>query len=130
MSDLKFPADLKYAKSDEWVRVEDGIATIGISDYAQDSLNDIVYIELKSKGDVLAVGDSIGEVESVKASSEMYSPVAGEIIESNEALSDDPEVINSDPYGIGWMVKIKISDEGKLSSLMDAEAYKTYCESR
>ena len=130
MADLSYPADLKYAESDEWVRVEGDIATLGISDYAQEALNDLVYAEFKAVGDTLAIGDSFGEIESVKAASEVYSPIAGEIIEVNSELEGEPEMVNEDPYGKGWMVKIKISDASKLDSLMDVEAYKEYCDNR
>lgn len=130
MAELTYPAELKYAKSDEWIRVDGDTATMGVSDYAQDALNDIVYIELKEAGESLGQGDAFGELESVKAASELYLPVAGEILEVNSALEDDPEVINSDPYGAGWMIKIKITDDAGLADLMDAEAYKAYCESR
>ncbi|MFQ3648137.1 MAG: glycine cleavage system protein GcvH [Anaerolineae bacterium] len=130
MAELKYPADLKYAKSDEWVRLEGEIATLGVSDYAQDALNDLVYVEFKSVGTVIAAGDAVGEVESVKAASSIYSPVAGEIVEVNTALESAPEIVNSDPYGAGWMVKIKVSDPAPLNDLMDADAYKAYCESR
>lgn len=130
MADLKFPEDLKYAESDEWIRMDGDTATIGISDYAQDALNDLVYVEFKSVGDSLELGDSFGEVESVKAASEMYVPVAGEIIEVNENLEGDPEIINSDPYGEGWMIKIKVTDDSNLANLMDAAAYKEYCDNR
>jgi len=127
---LKYPATLKYAKSDEWVLVEGDVATFGISDYAQDSLNDIVYIDLKAVGTSISAGDAFGEVESVKAASEIYAPIGGEIIEVNEALSGAPETINADPYGAGWMVKIRVSDASALADLMDSDAYATYCESR
>jgi glycine cleavage system H protein len=130
MAELKYPADLKYAKSDEWVRLEGDIATLGVSDYAQDALNDLVYVEFKPVGTTLAAGDAVGEVESVKAASSIYSPVAGEIVEVNSALESTPETVNSDPYGAGWMVKIKVSDPAPLNDLMDADAYKAYCESR
>lgn len=130
MAELKYPADLKYAKSDEWVRLEGEIATLGVSDYAQDALNDLVYVEFKPVGTTLAAGDPVGEVESVKAASSIYSPVAGEIVEVNSALESTPETVNSDPYGAGWMVKIKVSDPTPLNDLMDADAYKAYCESR
>lgn len=130
MAELKYPADLKYAKSDEWVRLEGDIATLGVSDYAQDALNDLVYVEFKPVGTTLAAGDPVGEVESVKAASSIYSPVAGEIVEVNIALESTPETVNSDPYGAGWMVKIKVSDPAPLNDLMDADAYKAYCESR
>lgn len=130
MADYKFPEDLKYAESDEWVRVEGDVATLGITDYAQDQLNDIVYVEFKETGETLESGGAFGEVESVKAASEVYTPVPGEVIEVNTALEDDPEIINSDPFGEGWMVKIKMSDPAALDKLMDAAAYKAYCESR
>jgi len=130
MADLKFPDGLKYAESDEWIRVEGDTATLGISDYAQDALNDIVYVEFKEVGDAIEQGDSFGEVESVKAASEVYLPVAGEIIEVNSALEDSPETINTDPYGEGWMVKIKVTDASGLDGLMDAAAYKEYCDNR
>jgi glycine cleavage system H protein len=130
MAELNYPADLKYAKTDEWVRLEGDIATLGISDYAQDALNDVVYVEFKSVGTKLAAGDAVGEVESVKAASSIYTPVAGEVVEVNTALESAPETINADPYGAGWMVKIRVSDPAPLDNLMDAEAYKAYCASR
>ena len=130
MADLKFPEDLKYADSDEWVRIDGDTATVGISDYAQDALNDLVYAEFKDVGETIEAGESFGEVESVKAASEVYLPSAGEIIEINEALEGEPEIINDDPYGEGWMVKIRITDDSNLASLMDAAAYKTYCDER
>ena len=130
MADLKFPEDLKYADSDEWVRIDGDTATVGISDYAQDALNDLVYAEFKDVGETIEAGESFGEVESVKAASEVYLPIAGEIIEINEALEGEPEIINDDPYGEGWMVKIRITDDSNLASLMDAAAYKTYCDER
>ena len=130
MADLKYPDNVKYAKSDEWVRIEGDTAIVGISDYAQDALNDVVYVEFKEVGETLEAGDGFGEVESVKAASEVYTPVAGEILEVNEALEDEPEIINADPYGEGWMMKIKLSGDANLDDLMDANAYKEYCESR
>ncbi len=130
MADLTYPADLKYAESDEWIRVEGDTATIGISDYAQDSLNDLVYVEFKEAGEALAAGESFGEIESVKAASEVYLPVAGEIIEVNSELEGEPEIVNEDPYGNGWMVKIKVTDASNLENLMDAAAYKEYCDNR
>ena len=130
MADLKYPADLKYAKSDEWVRLEGDTATLGISDFAQDALNDLVYVQFKAVGTQLDAGDGVCEVESVKAASEVFSPIAGEIIEVNSVLEDSPETINADPYGAGWLVKIRVSDASALAGLMDVEAYKSYCESR
>lgn len=130
MASLNYPADLKYAKSDEWVRVEGDIATMGVSDFAQDALNDLVYVELKPIGTQLTVGDVIAEVESVKAASSIYTPIAGEVVEVNNVLEGTPETVNTDPYGAGWMVKIKVSDATGLDSLMDADAYQAYCETR
>lgn len=130
MGDWNVPAELKYAKSDEWFRVDGDVVTIGLSDYAQDQLNDIVYVEFKSVGDSIDAGDSFGEVESVKAASELYSVVGGEIIEVNEDLEDTPETINGDPYGAGWLIKIQASDTSGLDALMDADAYSTYCDER
>lgn len=130
MADIKTPDDLKYAKSDEWVRIEGNTATIGISDYAQDQLNDIVFVELPEVGTQLAKGDSLGTVESVKAASDLYTPVAGTVVEVNSALEDEPELINSEPYGGGWIVKLTLDGEPDTSDLMDAEAYKSYNEDR
>lgn len=131
MAELKYPAELKYAKTDEWVRVEGDIVTIGISDYAQDSLNDLTYIEFStSVGDSVDAGDAVGEVESVKATAEVITPIAGQIVEVNTALESEPEIINADPYGKGWVVKIKLTDASGLEGLMDAAAYQAYCESR
>jgi glycine cleavage system H protein len=131
MAELKYPTDLKYTESDEWVRVEGDIAILGISDYAQDSLNDLTYIEFSaSAGANVDAGDAVGEVESVKATAEIVTPIAGEVLEVNTDLESEPEIINADPYGKGWLVKIKISDAAGLAGLMDAAAYQTYCESR
>ncbi len=130
MGDWKVPAELKYAKTDEWFSVDGNVVTIGITDYAQDQLNDIVYVEFKDPGDSIAAGDSFGEVESVKAASEMYSAVGGEIIEVNAALEDSPEVVNADPFGAGWMVKIRADDQSALDAMMDAASYAAYCDSR
>lgn len=131
MADLKFPENLKFAKSDEWVKVEGDIVTIGISDYAQDQLNDIVYTEfIVSPNAEIAAGDAIASVESVKAASDIYSPVAGTVLEINNAVESSPETLNSDPYEGGWLVKIKVNGDPDLSSLMDAAAYQTYNKSR
>lgn len=130
MGDWKVPADLKFAESDEWFRVEGNVVTIGISDYAQDQLNDIVYVEFKEVGDSIDAGDAFGEIESVKAASEVYSAVAGEIIEVNEDLEDSPEIVNADPYDSGWMVKLQVEDTSALDDLMDAAAYDKYCDER
>lgn len=130
MGDWKTRADLKYAETDEWFAVDGDVVTIGITDYAQDQLNDIVYVEFRDPGDAVDAGESFGEVESVKAASELYSAVAGEIIEVNTALEDAPETVNADPFGAGWMVKIQASELSPLAGLMDATAYDAYCDSR
>ena len=127
---MNFPSDLRYTKNDEWVRVEGGIATAGITDYAQEQLSDIVFVELPSSGQMLNQGDVVGSVESVKASSEVYMPIGGTISEANESLSDTPELVNQDPYGKAWMVKFTPANIGELSSLMDATAYEAYCKGR
>ncbi len=123
-------AEFMYSESDEWFAADGDTVTIGITDYAQDQLNDIVYVEFRDAGDSIAAGDSFGEVESVKAAAELYSVVAGEIVAVNTALEDEPEMVNADPFGAGWMVKIRASDLSGLADLMDAPAYAAYCESR
>jgi len=130
MGDWKTPANLRYAETDEWFAVAGDVVTIGITDYAQDQLNDIVYVEFRDAGDAVDAGESFGEVESVKAASELYSAVAGEIIEVNSGLEDSPETVNADPFEAGWMVKIRTSDLTPLAGLMDAAAYDAYCDSR
>ena len=127
---MNFPADLKYTRSDEWVRVEGSAATAGITDYAQDQLSDIVYVELPAVGSAFQQGEAWGSVESVKAASDVNLPLSGAITEVNDALSNTPELVNSDPYGKGWMVKFTVTNPGELSSLMDAAAYQKYCEER
>jgi glycine cleavage system H protein len=123
------PAELRYSKSDEWVRVEGEELVIGISDFAQDQLGDIVYLELPKVGAVIAPGDSFGVIESVKASSDLYAPVGGEVVAINEALESSQEPINKDPFGAGWLIRIRPSGEEE-DSLMDAAAYTAYCEER
>lgn len=124
------PGDLLYTKEDEWVRVDGDTAVIGITDYAQDSLSDIVFIELPEPGDSFGANDIFGTVESVKAAADLYMPIAGEVIESNEDLLDAPELINASPFEKGWMVKIKIGDASQLDGLMSPEAYQDYCDER
>ncbi|MCB8945566.1 MAG: glycine cleavage system protein GcvH [Ardenticatenaceae bacterium] len=124
------PADLKYTKEDEWVRVEGDEATIGITDHAQDSLSDIVFLELPSEGDSFAAGDTFGVVESVKAAADLFMPVDGEVTAVNDTLIDAPETVNSDPYGEAWMVRIKLSNPSQLDELMDAAAYEEFLASR
>lgn len=121
---------LLYTDDDEWILVEGDEGTVGISDYAQNSLSDIVYLELPGVGDTFDAGESFGVVESVKAAAELLMPIAGEVIAVNESLVDEPELVNSDPYGGAWMVKIRISNPAGLKGLMDAAAYRTYCDER
>ncbi len=118
------PDDLKYTEEHEWVRVEDGQARVGITDFAQDALTDVVFVELPFADETFAVGDSMVVVESVKSVSDVYAPVDGDIVEVNEQLEDAPELVNDDPYGEGWMVVLTIEDEGQLDDLLDAEAYR------
>lgn len=128
---MKFPSDLRYSKNDEWVRTDGETATVGISDYAQDQLSDIVYVEFSAKAGLqVAQGASFGTVESVKAAAEIYMPVDGEVIEVNSALAQKPETVNSDPYGAAWLAKVKLSNPTQLDALMDASAYEKYCQER
>lgn len=120
------PDDLHYSKDHEWVRVEDGVAVVGITDYAQDSLGDVVYVELPKVGDDFAANESFGSVESVKAVSEVFSPVSGEIVGINETLADAPEKVNQDPYGEGWMIRVKMSNPGEVDSLLTAAEYEDF----
>jgi glycine cleavage system H protein len=126
---IKIQPELRYTKTDEWVRVEGDEAVIGISDYAQDALSDIVYVEVPSAGDTFSAGDVFGVVESVKAASDVLMPVDGEVIAANDAAVDSPESLNSDPYG-AWLVRIRLSDPSQLDELMDAQAYEAYCANR
>jgi glycine cleavage system H protein len=131
MASLNHPANLKYSKTDEWVRVEGDQATIGITDYAQDQLGDIVYVELPwDAGQSVAHEGKFGDIESVKATSELVSPVSGEVVQANEALKDTPELINDQPYEGGWMITVKMSNPGEVDSLMSADEYKKYLEGR
>jgi glycine cleavage system H protein len=126
---MKFPEDLKYTKEHEWVRDNgDGTATIGITDFAQGELGDIVFVELEPEGSEFDQDEVFGTVEAVKTVSELFCPVAGEIAEINEELEDEPELVNTDPYGKGWMVKIKVSDSSALESLLSVDEYKEIVE--
>ena len=120
------PEDLHYSKDHEWVRVEGDIAVVGITDYAQDSLGDVVYVELPKAGEQFAANESFGSVESVKAVSEVFSPVTGEIEGINETLNDEPEKVNQDPYGEGWMIRVKMSNTGEVDSLLTAAEYEDF----
>ena len=118
------PSELKYATSHEWVRIEsDGIVTIGISEHAQDLLGDMVFVELPDVGDNISTGDDVAVAESVKAASDIYAPVSGEVVAVNEDLEDSPELVNSDAFGDGWLFKVKLSDSAELDALLDAEGY-------
>ncbi|HET6897410.1 MAG TPA: glycine cleavage system protein GcvH [Vicinamibacteria bacterium] len=123
------PADRKYTKDHEWVRVEGDQGTVGITDYAQKQLGDVVYVELPEAGRKLKEHETFGTVESVKAVSELFSPVAGEVTEANTALVQSPEALNADPYGKAWMIKVRLSDAKAVEALMDAAAYQKYVES-
>ena len=122
---MSVPGELQYTKSHEWIRLEDDIATVGITDHAQDELGDVVFVELPEQGASFEAGDSFGIVESVKAVSDLYAPVGGEVVEVNEALNDAPEKINEDPYGDGWMIRLRFSDE---ADLLSAEEYEKLLE--
>ncbi len=128
MASLNHPDNLKYSKSDEWVRVDGDQAIIGITDYAQDQLGDIVYVELPKAGQSVEQDTKFGDIESVKATSELISPVTGEIIKINEELDEHPEHINDDPYNKGWMLVVKLSDPGQLDGLLSAEQYVEHLE--
>ena len=120
------PDDLHYSKDHEWVRVDGNVAIVGITDYAQDSLGDVVYVELPKVGDDFAANESFGSVESVKAVSEVFSPVSGEIVGINEALADTPEKVNQDPYGDGWMIRVQMSTAGEVDSMLTAAEYEDF----
>ena len=120
------PEDLHYSKDHEWVRVEGNIAVVGITDYAQDSLGDVVYVELPKPGDEFAANEPFGSVESVKAVSEVFSPVSGKIAAANDTLNDEPEKVNQDPYGEGWMIRIEMSNPGEVDSLLTAAEYEDF----
>lgn len=120
---MNIPAELKYTKDHEWVRIEGDTATIGITDFAQSELGDIVFVEIETEGDTLNKEEVFGSIEAVKTVSDLFMPVSGEVSEFNDSLESSPEVVNSDPYGDGWMVKITISDPSELDGLLSAEAY-------
>ena len=122
---MNIPAELKYTKDHEWVSIEGDIATIGITDFAQGELGDIVYVEVETLDETLDIEEVFGTVEAVKTVSDLFLPLSGEIIEFNESLEDEPEAVNTDPYGAGWMIKLKFSDKSQIEDLMSAEDYKT-----
>jgi len=123
---LASPPELKYTKEHEWVKVEDGVGTVGVTDYAQDQLGDIVYVDLPAVGAQVTRLEKFGEIESVKAVSELFSPVSGEVAEANAALADKPQLVNESPYGEGWMIRVRLSDPGELDGLMTAAQYDEY----
>ena len=120
------PEDLHYSKDHEWVRVDGDQAIIGITDYAQDSLGDVVYVELPKAGEEFAANEPFGSVESVKAVSEVFTPIAGAVVKINESLADEPETVNSDPYGAGWMIRVKMNNPGEVDSLLTAAEYEDF----
>jgi glycine cleavage system H protein len=125
---MNIPEELFYTKEHEWTRIDDKIATLGITDYAQDELGDIVYVELPEVGAEVDQGDSFGTIEAVKAVSDLYTPLSGEVVEINESLNDEPEKVNQDPYNEGWMIKIKLSDESEKEELLDSGQYEDLIE--
>jgi glycine cleavage system H protein len=125
---MNIPAELRYSSDHEWVRIEGTTATIGITEYAQDALGDVVFVEMPDPGLAVAAGESFSEVESTKSVSDIYAPVTGSIAEINAALESQPELLNSDPYGAGWICRIEISDPAEIAGLMDAEAYRALTE--
>ncbi len=121
---MNIPSDLKYTKDHEWIRLEGDVATVGITDFAQGELGDIVFVEVETEGETLDREETFGSVEAVKTVSDLFMPVSGEVTEFNEEIESSPELVNEDPYGKGWMVKIKLSDSSELDDLLDADAYK------
>lgn len=126
---MRFPADLKYTKDHEWAKIEGNTVTVGITDHAQSALGDVVFCELPAVGRVLRAGETFGVVESIKAVSDLYAPVAGKVVANNQAVVDDPSLLNKQPQGAAWMVKIEVADTGALKDLMNAAAYEKYVAS-
>ncbi len=126
---MNIPSELKYTKDHEWVKIEGDIATIGITDFAQGELGDIVYVDVDTLDDTVEIEEVFGSVEAVKTVSDLFMPLTGEVVEFNEGLEDEPELVNSDPYGKGWMIKVKISDASQIDSLLSDEAYKELVQS-
>jgi glycine cleavage system H protein len=121
---MNVPDELRYSSDHEWVKVDGNVALIGITDYAQDALGDVVYVDLPATGTAMAAAESFGEVESTKSVSELYAPISGEITAVNEALADEPEKLNADPYGEGWIIRVEMSDPAELDGLLEADAYR------
>ena len=126
---MNIPEDLRYSAQHEWVRVDGNVATVGITDFAQDALGDVVFVQLPEAGVLVEAGGSCAEIESTKSVSDIYAPVAGTIVEANEALDDTPELVNQDPYGQGWIFKVELSDASAVDGLLDAAAYAQLTES-
>ena len=127
---VDIPNDLKYTEEHEWARVEDDWVEIGVTDYAQDALGEIVFVELPGEGDDITIGDTFGGIESTKSVSDLYAPISGEIIEINEALLESPEIINEDPYGSGWIVRVKPYDASELDTLLNSDSYSEFVENQ
>jgi glycine cleavage system H protein len=125
---MKIPAELKYTQDHEWVRVEGDVAVIGITDFAQGELGDVVFVEIETEGEHLGKGDTFGTVEAVKTVSDLFMPVGGEVIEVNPALADEPELVNKDPYNAGWMIKVNMADTSELDELLSAADYQKMVE--
>ncbi|MBT3386199.1 MAG: glycine cleavage system protein GcvH [Prolixibacteraceae bacterium] len=125
---MKIPEELKYTKDHEWVQIEGEVATVGVTDFAQGELGDVVFVEIETEGEELSKGELFGTVEAVKTVSDLFMPVGGEVTEVNEALADEPELVNKDPYGAGWMIKIKFADSSELENMMSAEDYQKMIE--
>ncbi|OAD46631.1 glycine cleavage system protein GcvH [Polaribacter atrinae] len=125
---MNLPSELKYTKDHEWIKIEGEVATVGITEFAQGELGDIVYVDVDTLDDTVEEGEVFGSVEAVKTVSDLFMPLTGEVIEFNEDLEDEPELVNADPYGKGWMIKIKISDSSQINDLLDAAAYKELIE--
>lgn len=125
---MDFPKEIRYSKEHEWAKAEGSVITVGITDYAQDSLGDVVYVELPAEGSTVTKDETFGVVESVKAVSDLYSPVTGKVIEVNDALIDSPEVINDDPYGDAWMIKVEVANLAEIKELLTADEYKQFVE--
>ena len=121
---MNIPENLKYTNEHEWIRVEGDVAYVGITDYAQEQLGDIVFVDIQAEGETLEAGEAFGTIEVVKTISDLFMPVAGEVLEQNEALADQPELVNKDPYGEGWIIKVKPAADADFDSLLDAAAYK------
>ena len=123
---MNIPSNLRYTKEHEWIRVEGDVAYVGITDYAQSELGEIVFLDINTEGETLAQNEVFGSVEAVKTVSDLNMPVAGEVLEINEAINDQPELVNNDPYGEGWMIKISVADPAELETLLDAEGYQSF----